>query len=249
MSKQDDLLENNPQARKLFLIQSGIKKYLPNNCVARKNFDRLCQDGCDPILLFSNFLVVSFAANFPGRTIYDSTGTSPSRLAKIPDELEDLAPRLESVGTILERVWWSRYLDNSSLSEEMRADCRRNVSLYKRIPELLRVLAIDIRDANSWLQHFSPKRFDSLRQSVLQLFQYVQKTTKKPHYADISALLERFRSVDDDFLRKHPKILRAASQSRGVSTRRPLQTPTLPTSPAALRQLYIRSAKYGFREE
>jgi hypothetical protein len=111
---------------------------------------------------------------------------------------------------------------------------------------LLRLLAGHLRVANEWLRgHLGPRRFDTFRKSVLELQEYVDHCAGSPHYEEVSKLLDHLFSAQK-------KILKDVAKSRpaqiGAKKKKGDKPPKLLTSPDALKALYHRSVKYGFRK-
>jgi hypothetical protein len=101
--------------------------------------------------------------------------------------------------------------------------------------------------SEEWVQNnFGPKRFDTFRKSVLELLEYVDICTKTPQYERVSELLEHLFSLKEKTFRR---IASKLPQAKRIGTREKMDTPPkLLYSSDALKVLYKRSTKYGFRK-
>jgi len=219
----------------------------PPGTSARVIFEYLCARGCDPRLLLSLLGLAVFNSQRQ-RSIFDIYGVSRSQLAKLPGRLEEISAELESVKVLLEHYFLSHFVENPNLPEEVRSRCRRQVNLYQRTPEVLRVLAIDLRTANARLvERVGPKRIDTFRHSLLDLLKYVDACTKSPHYQEVADLLNHLFLTQGKTLQIATKWL---SEARPIQARKKKAAALskLPISSDALKALYLRSAKHGFRD-
>jgi hypothetical protein len=124
----------------------------------------------------------------------------------------------------------------------------KNGELNQSLPKLLRLLAGHLRAAEEWLHdNFGARRFDTFRNSVLELLQYVATCTENPHYEEVSELLEHLFSVNEKAFKKianrFPQAERTGARKENRDT-----PPKLLCSSDALKALYHRSAKYGFHK-
>jgi hypothetical protein len=233
-----------------YLDSEKIKKWkdrnFPPGSPARIKFEYLCVAGCDARGLFALLALVEFNA-FQKRTIFGVFGMSKSGLNTLPGDLEQISLHLESVGPILAEYLKARFIDNSLLPNEIRNRCRLQACVYQHTPDLLRLLAVHLRWADDWLHdNFGPKRYDTFRHSVLDLLKYVRTCTKSPQYEAVADLLnclwsaqEKTRQVVAEWLPK--------PRPTGAKAKNGVAVPKLPITPDALKALYHRSAKYGFR--
>ena len=218
----------------------------PQGGVPRQRFEHLCSIGCDPRLLHSFLSLAIYSARSP-RTVHELYKVSRSGLINLPDELERIAIRVESVNRLLAEYLRSRFVDNAHLPDETRDRCRLQTAVYQGMPELLRLLAGHLRMATEWLQdNVGPKKYDTFRQSVLELLKYVDTCTNSPHYEDVSELLVRLFLVQERTFRRGAEST-LTSRRKGVTKEKPAATPKLLSSPDALKALYRRSVTYGFR--
>jgi hypothetical protein len=227
-------------------VKKWKERKFPPDSLARNQFEYLCLLGCDPKGLLS-FLTVAVLASQSRRSIYDVYRVSRSEFVKLPDKFEQIARDLESVNPILAHFLEAKLIDNALSSDDIRSRCRLQIAVYKRAPDLLRLLATHLRWANQWLKdNVGPKRFDSFRQSVLGLLTYVDECTKSPHYQAVADLLDHLSSAEQTTLQSVaewlPKPGRAGASNKNSSQK-------LLTSSDALKALYLRSAKYGLRSK
>jgi hypothetical protein len=226
-------------------VNKWKEQKFPRGSRARATFEHLCLLGCDPRGLLS-FLTVTVFTSQTQKTVFDTYGVSQSALVKLPKRLEEVALDLDAVKQLLGHYLQAFFLENSNLSDEVRSGCRHQASLYQRIPELLRVLAADLRAAHTRLfKHVGPKRIDLFRKMVLDLLTYVETCTKSPHYQQVADLLDHLYSTDQKFLANIPKPI---SRPTRPGMRKKKSVPKLLTSADALKALYYRAEKYGFRK-
>lgn len=206
-------------------IQVGLERIfrdlprhgLPNGGL-RRRFDRLCEEGCDPIVL-SAFLTLAAFVSVEGaklqsmspdmgkRTIWDLVHASPfwlsrfkdlpGKLNRLANEIEDVTKR-ESFRKTLSLFWMSSTPSITPIDVPPQL-IRRQLHTYRSfIPMSLRELATTMQQAESLITRVaSPKRWDMRRSSVLDLLQYVQTTTRKPPYRrDVQDLLDYFADRD-----------------------------------------------------
>jgi hypothetical protein len=211
----------------------------------RQKFEALCAAGCDPKVLLS-FLTLA-ALGFGGkRTVYDVFGVSRSALVKLPARLEKVSRELESVDPFLGHYIQANFVENPNRPGQVRARWEQQAAVYRTPPKLLRLLAGHIRDASGWVNHnFGPRRFDTLRTSVVDLLKYVDVSTGSPHYEQVSELLEHV-FLDNTFQKVASTL--ATSMGGGARRKKKVAPSKLLSSPDALKALYRRSAVYGFRK-
>jgi hypothetical protein len=211
----------------------------------RKKFEDLCAAGCDPKALLS-FLTSAALGFGRKRTVYDVFGVSRSALVKLPALLDKASGELESVNRILGEYLEAKFVQNPNFSDQVRSSARRQKAVYRHTPKLLQALARDIRIASGWVNdNVGPRRSDTLRASVVSLLGYVDVSTGSPHYEQVSGLLEHV--VSDKTLQKVSSDL--AKLVRGGARKKKKVAPSkLLSSPDALKALYRRSVRYGFRK-
>jgi len=219
----------------------------PPGSQARVTFEELCRSGCDPRLLFS-FLTLTVFSALRQKTIYGVHGVSRSALVKLPERLERVSRELESVNPLFLHYVQANFIENPSLPSHTRSRWRQQATVYRTTPKLLRLLAGHLRVANIWLNdNFGPRRFDTLRSSVIELVDYVDTYAKGPHYEEVSDLLVHLFSVHEKAFQRianrFPQPERTGARKKKRDT-----PPKLLSSPDALKALYRRSAKYGFRK-
>ena len=220
----------------------------PPGTGARAKFEYLCAIGCDPRLLLS-FVTLAVFNSQRQESLYGLYGVSRSELAKLPERLEKISSELESVNQLLGCYFRAHFVENPDLPDPAQSRNRRQANVYQRTPELLRVLAIDIRAANTQLaERLGPKRYDTFRHSVLDLLKYVDTCTKSPHYQDVADLLDHLSSAQWKTLQSIAKWLPKPRRT-GAKKKEGATPGKLLTSPDALKALYLHSAKYGFRED
>lgn len=223
------------------------EKKFPRGSHARKQFEQLCLLGCDPKGLLS-FLTVAVHAAQGQNSIYDIYGVSQSVLAKLPERLEKIARELDPVNRLFGNYLTALFVENPKLSDQVRSVCRQRTTVYESTPRLLRALAIDLRVANAQVnKFFGPKRYDFFRHMVLMLLKYVDTCTKSPHYEAVADLLSHLSSVEQKILQSIGEVLPKPRQT-GTRKSKRVTSGRLLTSPDALKALYLRAAKYGFRD-
>jgi hypothetical protein len=212
----------------------------------RGKFEGLCTAGCDARALLS-FLSVAALEAETQRTIYDVFMVSRSTLVKLPALLDKAAGELDAVNPILGAYFGAKFVNNPNLSDQIRSSSQQQANVYRRIPELLRVLAIDIQNASVWINdNAGPRRSDSLRRAVVELLEYVDVSTGSPHYEHVSELLGHFVSV------RSATFLKVTSDSKlqpgGARKRKKASLPQFINSSDALKALYGRASRYGYRK-
>ncbi len=213
---------------------------------AREKFERLCVAGCDAKLLLSFLTLAVFNASHKG-TMYDIFGVSQSGVTKLPDELEQISRRIESINPILAQYLRTKFIGNSHWPDEIQSRCRLQIAVYQRTPDLLRLLADHLRSAGEWLNsNVGPKRYDTFRHSVLDLLSYVDNSTGSPHYEEVADLLSHLSSAREETLRGLGG--RSRSARRDGEEKKDYIAPKLLSSSDALKALYCRSKAYGFRK-
>jgi hypothetical protein len=219
----------------------------PPGTPARAKFDCLCAAGCDARLLHSFLTVAVFSAGCKG-TIYDLFGFSKSELVKLPVELERISCRLESVNRILTEYLRAKFIENPSWPDEVQSRASRQVAVYQGTPDLLRLLARHLRWASEWVNvNVGPKRYDTFRHSVLDLLSYVDTSTKNPHYEAVADLLSHLSSAQEESFQRLARSLPGPRRNGAKKSEIPPPSKLLISSDA-LKALYSRSAKYGFRK-
>ena len=216
----------------------------PKGSPARASFDHLCNIGCNPRLLLSCLTRAVLNAQSQ-RTVYETYGVSRSTLLKLPESLEKISRELESVNPLLGQYIQTNFVENPNCPDQVRSRWPQQAAVYRTTPKLLRLLAGHLRVAERWLHdNFGPKRIDTFRSSVIQLLQYVDTCTENPHYEEVADLLDHLFSV------KQKAFRRIANSLPRVEPRKKKRdtTPKLLCSSDALKALYHRSAKYGFRK-
>jgi len=214
---------------------------------ARKQFEHLCLLGCDPRGLLS-FLTVAVHASLGQKSIYDTYGVSQSALAKLPERLEKIARELEPVNRLFGTYLTALFVENPKFSDQVRSLCRQRATVYKSTPRLLRALATDLRAANAEISKaVGPKRYDFFRHMVLELLKYVDACTKSPHYQAVADLLSHLSSAEQKTLQSVGEFLPKPTRT-GARKEKGATSGKLLTSPDALKALYLRSAKYRFRD-
>lgn len=219
----------------------------PRGTRARPKFEYLCSQGCNPKILLS-FLNLAVLQAGLRRTVYDVYGVSRSELLKLPDRLEEVSHQIDHANRFLSCYIQANFLDNPHLPAKTRSAWRRQALVYRWTPELLRLLAGHIRSANKWVRdNAGPKKVDTFRQLVLQLLEYVDISTKRPHYDEIAELLDHLFSVKWKAFKTIINLSR--QQERTTAKKKKDGAPSAQLiSPEALRALYHRSGKHGFRK-
>lgn len=214
---------------------------------ARKQFEYLCLLGCDPRGLLS-FLTVAVHASQWQKSIYDIHGVSQSALAKLPERLEKIARELEPVNRLFGTYLTALFVENPKFSDQVRSLCRQRTTLYQSTPRLLRAFATDLRAANAEISKaVGPKRYDSFRYFVVELLKYVDAGTKSPHYQAVADLLNHLASAEQKTLQSVGEFLPKPRRT-GARKKKGATSGKLLTNPDALKALYLRSAKYRFRD-
>jgi hypothetical protein len=141
---------------------------------------------------------------------------SKSVLVKLAEKLEKLSRELEAANRLLNAAT-AVLAESPKLPDQVRSYWRQRAIVLKNTPHLMRALAADLRGAHAHaINRFVPK-YDFLRHMVFMLLEYVETSTKSPHYQEVADLLTHLSGADD------PKLL---------------------TSSDALKALYLRSAIY-----
>lgn len=219
----------------------------PPRSLARARFEHLCHIGCDPRLLFSLLTLAVLNAQSQ-RTVYDIYGVSRSALLKLPERLEKISCELESVNPLLGYYIRASFVENPNRPEQVRTRWLQQAAVYRTTPKLLRLLAGHLRVAEEWVHdNFGPRRFDTFRKSVLELLQYVDICTEGPHFEEVSGLLDHLFSVKEKAFGRIANRLPRAERTGARKEKRDT-IPKLLCSSDALKALYHRSAKYGFRK-
>jgi hypothetical protein len=222
------------------------EKKFPPGSHARKQFEHLCLLGCDPRGLLS-FLTIAVHTSIEQKSIYDIHRVSPSAIRKLPERLDDISRELDAVNPLLKN-YVSALAENRDRSDKIRSILRQRMAHYESTPRLLRALALDLRAANAWVgKVFGPKRYDSFRCMVLELLKYVDTCTKSPHYEAVADLLSHLSSAEQKTLQSVGEFLPKPKRT-GARKKKGATSGKLLTSPDALKALYLRSAKYHFRD-
>jgi hypothetical protein len=198
---------------------------------AKDALDKLCNAGCDRDSLVGWLLALSTVIAF------DRIGPATSRYAfpcgkeitKLSADIEDLATRLERANAdpIVSPVVVFDALTKPRGPETDTAYKRQTLA-YHALPEMLRNYAGDVRKSHEFvLRRIGPKRFSLERYLVQKLFEYVVDQTGQPHYEPVHWLLVSAFRITSGEATPIPKLLE---------------------SPDALKQLWARSLKYGFRQ-
>jgi hypothetical protein len=227
-------------------VDDWKQREFPAGSRARATFEYLCLLGCDPRGLLSFLTVVTAVSSKEQQSIYDVYGVSKSALVKLPTKLEKISRELEAVDRLFGDYTSARFVENPNHSDQARSRWRQQAAVYQKTPELLRVLATDLRVASEFIDECAgPKRFDFFRYMVRTLIEYVESCTKSPHYQQVADLLDHLHSTDQ----KLPQnVAKQTSKPARSETRKKNSAPKLLTSADALKALYHRSAKYGFRK-
>jgi len=219
----------------------------PPGSQTRAKFEHLCCLGCDPRGLLSFLTLAVFNSQWQ-RSIYDVYGVSQSALVKLPERLEKISRELEAVNLLLGHYVRAHFVENPNLSDQVRSRCRHQATVYQSTPELLRALAIDLRAATARLtKYVGPKRYDTFRHAVVDLLKYVDTCTKSPHYEEVADLLDHLSSAQQKTLQSVAECL-AKPRRTGARKKKGATAGKLLTSSDALKALYLRSIKYGFRK-
>lgn len=223
-----------------------IDQQLPPASSVRAKFEQLCNSGCDSRLLFS-FLTRAVLNAQSQRTIYDIYGVSRPALLKLPERLEKISRELEAVNPLLGEYIRANFVENPNRSDQVRSGWLQQAAVYRKTPDLLRLLAGHVRDAEVWVHdNFGPRRLDTLRKSVLELLQYVDTHTENPHYEQLADILDHLFAVNGEFF---GRIASGFTRVERTGAPKKRGTPSkLLSSSDALKALYRRSAKYGFRK-
>jgi hypothetical protein len=241
-----------PKKLRRYKFKQYKERVLPAGSPARASFEYLCLLGCNERRLFG-FLVLAVLAGRSNQTIYDLFGISQKELAKLPDELDRLSANLGSVTRLLYEYLKARHLQ-PGMADHMKSHYMQQMDLYQSTPRLLRVLAVDLRIANSWIaKNLGRKRYDTLRHSVLQLLQYINNSTngslKGPHYDEVAKITSyMFMNQEKDLL-DHEHLFptqRAAQIEKNNNWEGAV--PKLLSSPDAQKALFQRASRYGFRK-
>lgn len=175
-------------------------------------------------------------------------GTSRSKLLKLTERLEEISNELESVNLLLGQYFRCYFVENANFSGPARSRLSFQARLYQKTPELLRELALDLRAANAQLaKQFGPKKYDTFRQSVVDLLKYVDTSTKSPHYQEVADLLAHLSSSQRRTLQIVAESL-PKPREIGARKKKGASAAQLLDSPDALKALYLRAVKYGFRQ-
>jgi hypothetical protein len=205
---------------------------LLNQPGAKGDLDKLCASGCDRDGFIGRLLASSELIAFDRMRPSDSSYAFPTgrEVTKLVADIEQLATRIErtnadrivSPAVVLDALTKPR-------DPKTELDYKRQILFYQGLPELLRKYAGDVRKSYKFAMcRIGPKRFSFDRYLVQKLLEYVQTQTGKPHYEPVQRLLESAFRV-----------------TAGVET----PIPKLLESPDALKQLWARSLKYGFRDK
>jgi len=224
--------------------EMDVKKWkewaFPKGSLARRQFEYLCSLGCDPRALLS-FLTVATISASGKQSIYEIYGVSQSSLVKLPERLEKISRELEAVNRLLGPFALS-FAENPKLPDHLQSLLSQSATVYQKTPGLLRWLAKELRAAKSMIsKSVGPKRYNSFRQMVLMLLEYVDTSTKSPHYEAVADLLSHLDQKTQSVGEKLPKPTRTGAKKKNGD-------PKLLTSPDALKAFYLRSAKYGFNK-
>jgi hypothetical protein len=215
-------------------VLRAIEKDLPEGGHARKQFDHLCDCGCQNVELYFHLLLVVGAAREPKLSVYDLISTpkngsdgeslSRSELAKLPTEIERVAEQITKVQRRFERLWKSNVGVSDHFVRQKQQRWMSPDGFYRELPDVLRLVAADLRTEFSWLdKRVGIKRYDSLRGQVLGLLKYVEEQTEQPHYGHLIDTLGPLFQQND------------------------IETPAFLRDVDALTHFYSRAQKYGFR--
>ena len=226
-------------------VEKWKERKFPRGSRARATFEHLCLLGCDPRGLLSFLTLAVFNSEFRN-SIYENYGVSQSALVKLPARLENISRELETVNLLLGSYLRAFFVENPVLSDQVRSRWHQKAVIYQGTPKVLRLLAIDLRAANTRLAKcVGPRRYDTFRRAVLDLLRYVDTCTKNPHYQEVADLLDHLHSADKEVLQRLTRLVPKLGQTGITKKDGGLK---LLTSADALRALYHHSAKYGFHK-
>ena len=199
--------------------------------LAKDSLDKLCSAGCDREFFIGQILAASTLIAFLAKPRNGSYKfPSGKEISKLSADIEKLAARIEhanadpivSPAVVLDALTKPRV-------PETELAYKRQMLAYSALPLMLRTYAGDLRKSHKFvMRKIGPKRFSFKRYLVLQLLEYVVAQTGQPHYEDVQLLLERAYRVTGNDADPLPKLIE---------------------SPDALKQLWARSLKYGFRKK
>ena len=209
----------------------NVDRYFPVGSVPRERFDELSAKCTAEGLLSFSFIVCCTARRKPKQSVYEMWGTSAAELKDLPNELEELARKVDRVNTLMFGFMAAKITDNEQAPIPERARARNKMQVYRYLPKTLRVYAADLRIAFKWItENMGPRRYDSLRGEVLRMLQYIDECTGSPHYEHVADILSHLFPIF---------VLPGADPNQEI--------PALLSSSAALTRLYQRSAQRGFR--
>jgi hypothetical protein len=226
-------------------IRDHLEKFRRRDSNARAWFDKLTAGGCQESRLFSLLTVAAHAECTPSATVWDLFKISRSDFRKLPARLDQVASQIESSAIALDMYYLS-YRSELKNTQRLRSDTRgEGARALRTLARMLRNLATDARNADSFISRIAgPKRWDTRRQFVLRLIDYVQRTTGKPHWETISGLLT---SAMEDYADMPPSILQGALGMSAAHKRRnsanSAGTLSSCVDPDALKQLWRRNSK------
>jgi hypothetical protein len=220
-----------------------IEKFRRSDNNARMWFDQLIGAGCEKCRLFSLLTIAAHAECTAQDSIWELLKISRPEFRKLPMRLEQVAMEIEASTRALDiyyRSYASELKNTQGLRDSKRDDGARMVRALAR---MLRHLAHDARNAESLISGMAgPKRWDTRRQGVLLLIDYVQSVTGKPHWDTISGLLTFAMETYVDVPSSIPRNIRgmSAAQKRRDSSGSPSTFSSV--DPDALKQLWRRNS-------
>ncbi|HEV2400852.1 MAG TPA: hypothetical protein VGS27_28215 [Candidatus Sulfotelmatobacter sp.] len=204
-----------------------IEKDLPKGSPARSAFDQLCADGCESITLVALLIKTIAEAHLQPATLFETFGTDPRELKKLPYEIDHIAQRIERNNAFLQAFL-------SAQSENLRGPDRYKAALYRHLPKELRIYAADLRIAFAMsAKDAGPKKYDSLRSAAATLVEFVKSRTGKPHYESLANILSYY----------FPRVPKRVRNGKGDELSHKM--PSLFDSAPALKENYRRMKKRG----
>jgi hypothetical protein len=199
---------------------------------AKDALDKLCTAGCEMDGLVGWLFGISTYIYCVRTGLATSRYAFPSakEITKLSADIEQLAIRIERANAdpIVSPavVLGARTKPRGSETDRVY---KRQIFAYHILPQMLRKYAEDVRASYRFaVNRIGPKRLSFERYLVQQVLEYVQDRTGQPHYESVQRLLESAFRVTAGDETPMPKLLE---------------------SPDALKQLWARSLKYGFRKK
>src|SRR5947209_3486912 len=124
----------------------------------------------------------------------EQTGLSDSQITAFRRDLKALADKIDRVNKVFAigpANYFTVALECGTISEEEEPDFLTRKTIFLGLPNVLRMYEAYLSSFSSLMrQEFGPKRLDFLRFLTIQLVAYVERCTGKPHYEDLTCLLQ-----------------------------------------------------------